>query len=101
MTDRTDEQEGRERITERDREADMGERTQEYRRGEVTDPDDPLARARAAAVEEDSDHSFDQPPGVTQLEEDWQREEQMSGKDADGRPERADELPDSADVTQG
>jgi hypothetical protein len=106
VTDRTDEHEGRERITERDREADMGERTQEYRRGEVTDGDDPLARARAAAVQETSDHGSGQPPGVTPLEEEWQRERQMSGQDADesermGKPEGADELPDSADVTQG
>jgi hypothetical protein len=159
VTDRTDDHEGRERITERDREADMGERTQEYRRGEVTDGDDPLARARAAAVQENSDHGSNRPPGVTPLEEEWQREKQMSGQDADepglpagwrgeaeggshretgagqdsaagrddvvvpsgagssaddredpgtgtgsdrmGKPERADELPDSADVTQG
>jgi hypothetical protein len=158
VTERTGEDEGRERIAERDREADTGERTQEYRRGEVTDGDDPLARARAAAVEENADHGSDQPPGVTPLEEEWQREKQMSGQDASdpglpaarrghdsdgerksgagqdasegrddlvvpsgagasaddrrdpgtgtgsermGKPERADELPDSGEVTQG
>jgi len=158
VTERTGEDEGRERITERDREADMGERAQEYRRGEVTDGDDPLARARAAAVEENSDHGSNQPPGVTPLEEEWQREKQMAGQGADepglpagrraegdghrssgagqeeepagrddlvvpsgagssadgredpgtgtgsermGKPERADELPDSGEVTQG
>ncbi len=158
MTERTGEDEGRERLTQRDREADTGERTQEYRRGEVTDGDDPLARARAAAVEENSDHGADQPPGVTPLEEAWQREKQMAGQDAEepglpesrradgdtahrssgagqgaaagrddlvvpsgagssaddredrgtgtgsermGKPEPADELPDSGEVTQG
>jgi hypothetical protein len=80
---RTDEDEGRERLAQRDREADRGERAEEYERGEVTDEDDPLARARAAAVEETSDHESDQPPGVTPLEEAWQREKQMSGQDAD------------------
>jgi hypothetical protein len=108
VTDRTGEDEGRERIAERDRDADIGERAQEYRRGEVTDGDDALARARAAAVDENSDHGEDQPPGVTPLEEEWQRAKQMAGGDADdtgsermGRPEGADELPDSGEVTQG
>ena len=147
MTDRTGEDEGRERIAERDRAADTGERAHEYGQGEVTDRDDPLARARAAAVEENSDHTSDQPPGVTPLEERWQREKQMAGQDAGdpglpagrrsqpergrssgdlvvpsgagssgndrrdpgtgtgsqrmGKPERADELPDSGEVTQG
>ncbi|HEY0387252.1 MAG TPA: hypothetical protein VGC71_02310 [Gaiellales bacterium] len=158
MTEQTPENEGRERIAQRDREADVGERTQEYRRGEVTDGHDALARARAAAVDENSDHGENQPPGVPPLEEAWQREKQMSGQDADdpglpnawrsdeqaaerapgagqdadagrddivvpsgagssaddredpgtgtgsdrmGKPERADELPEAGDVTQG
>ena len=125
----TAEHEGRERIADRDRQADVGERAEEYREGEVTDTDDPLARARAEAVEESTGHATDQPPGVTPLEEEWQREKQMAGQDADdpglpesrrgssangredpgtgtdsdrmGKPERADELPDSGEVTQG
>jgi hypothetical protein len=159
VTERTGEHEGRERIADRDRDADVGERTQEYSSGEVTDGDDPLARARAEAVEESTGHGTDQPPGVTPLEEEWQREKQMAGQDADdpglpegrrgsgdseghrsagegqeapagrddlvvpsgagssaddredpgtrtgsermGKPERADELPDSGEVTQG
>jgi hypothetical protein len=97
VTEQTPENEGRERIAQRDREADMGERTQEYRRGEVTDGDDALARARAGAVDENSDHGESQPPGVTPLEEEWQREKQMAGQGADEpglprdrKPERDD-----------
>ena len=73
---------GRERIVQRDREADAGQRPQEYRQGQVSDEDDPLVRARREAVEESTAHGENQPPGVTPLEEAWQRDKQMLGQDA-------------------
>jgi len=82
VTDRTGENEGRERIADRDRQADVGERAEEYHDGEVTDTDDPLAGARAEAVKESTGHDTDQPPGVTPLEE------VVAAREADDRPGR-------------
>lgn len=44
--------EGRKRLTQRDRAADAGERVDEYRRGDWTTNGDPADRARQQAVEE-------------------------------------------------
>jgi hypothetical protein len=87
--DSTPEAEGRRRLAERDRDADSGERPREYRQAEWTDPDDPLAEARAEAVKQTSDHEKNQPPGMTPLSAEWQREKQMTGQGADqpGLPE--------------
>jgi hypothetical protein len=51
MPDSTDPTHGRRRLADRDREADAGERREEYRRGEWSKPGDPAASRRAEAVE--------------------------------------------------
>lgn len=51
MPDSTDPTHGRRRLADRDREADAGERREEYRRGEWSKPGDPADRRRAEAVE--------------------------------------------------
>jgi hypothetical protein len=51
MPDSTDPSRGRRRLADRDREADAGERREEYRRGEWSKPGDPADRRRAEAVE--------------------------------------------------
>jgi hypothetical protein len=74
---------GRRRIAERDRKADIGERRQEYEQGDGwVDPDDSLAEARRQAVEDDPAPS-ESHPGMTARDEEWQREKQMLGQDAD------------------
>jgi hypothetical protein len=120
-------EQGKRRLAERDREADAGERTEEYRRGDWGEEGDPADRARAKAADENVQRPGDSPPGMTPRDEEWQREKQNLGQTADepglprtwregdqperkhsrptgdrmGRRLRADELPDSADETQG
>jgi hypothetical protein len=48
------EEEGRRRLIERDRDRDHGERRAEYEQGEWEQAQDPLARARRQAMEENS-----------------------------------------------
>ena len=80
------EQEGRRRLIERDRDRDHGERRAEYEQGEWEQAQDPLARARRQAMEENS--GGDPVPGIGSQNEAWQREKQMIGQDADqpGKP---------------
>jgi hypothetical protein len=90
---RAEDDAGRRRLAERDRQADEGERPEEYEQGSWTEPDDPLTEAREQAVEDDHSPS-ESHPGMTQRDEAWQRSEQH-------RPVRKDDIPDSRDVTQG
>jgi hypothetical protein len=120
-------EQGKRRLADRDREADQGERADEYRRGEWGEVGDPADEARANAVEENVRRPDDSPPGMTPRNEAWQREKQSLGQTADepglprtwreaeqprrahdhpegermGRRLSADELPDSAEETQG
>ncbi|MFL6043306.1 MAG: hypothetical protein ACJ740_18135 [Gaiellales bacterium] len=68
---------------EQDREADAGERRSEYTGGDWQEPGDPLAQARSQAVDENSDHQLNQPPGMDHENEAWQREKQALGQNAD------------------
>jgi hypothetical protein len=51
MSEPTDPKRGRRKLTERDREADSGERREEYRDGRWSTPGDPADRRRREAVE--------------------------------------------------
>ena len=81
-----DQQGGRRRLIERDRDRDHGERRAEYEQGEWQQAQDPLARSRRQAMEENS--GGDPVPGIGSQNEAWQREKQMIGQDADqpGKP---------------
>jgi hypothetical protein len=81
-------QEGRRRLIERDRDRDHGERRAEYEQGEWEQAQDPLARSRRQAMEENSRPGDDPHPGMSPQNEAWQREKQMIGQDADhpGKP---------------
>jgi hypothetical protein len=68
---------------EQDRAADAGERRSEYERGNWQQSGDPIAEARAQAVDENSDHQWNQPPGMGHGNEAWQREKQMLGQNPD------------------
>jgi hypothetical protein len=83
-----EQQEGRRRLIERDRDHDHGERRAEYEQGEWQQAQDPLARSRRQAMEENSRPGGDPQPGLNPQNEAWQREKQMIGQDADqpGKP---------------
>jgi hypothetical protein len=51
MSESTDPKHGRRRLAERDREADAGERREEYREGRWSRPGDPADQRRREAVE--------------------------------------------------
>jgi hypothetical protein len=51
MPESTDPERGRRKLTEHDREADTGERCEEYREGEWSHPGDPADQRRREAVE--------------------------------------------------
>jgi hypothetical protein len=51
MSEPTDPKHGRRKLTERDREADTGERREEYREGQWSRPGDPADQRRREAVE--------------------------------------------------
>jgi hypothetical protein len=51
MPESTDPERGRRKLTERDREADAGERREEYREGRWSRPGDPADERRREAVE--------------------------------------------------
>jgi hypothetical protein len=90
MSDHTPPDEGRKRLLEQDRAADAGEGRSEYECGNWQESGDPIAEARAQAVDENSDHQSNQPPGMGHENEAWQREKQMLGQNADepGMPPR-------------
>jgi len=121
-------EQGKRRLADRDREADQGERVDEYRRGDWVEQGDPANHARAKAADENATRSGDSPPGMSPNNEAWQREKQNLGQTADepglphtwreqgeqprrkhGRTDAkrmghrltADELPDSTDQTPG
>jgi hypothetical protein len=81
----TDEKSGRERIEQRDRQGDAGEKWSERveRDRELDDPDDPANRARRNAAE--SNVSRDTggggaAPGTTPEMEEWEREKRLGGE---------------------
>jgi hypothetical protein len=69
-----------------------------------SDPDDALVRARREATEDDDP---DRVPGTSETMERWERERRMEPGSHDQKPREherplsADELPDSAEQTQG
>jgi hypothetical protein len=71
-----------------------------------SDPDDALVRGRGEATE-DEQRERDRVPGTTETMESWERERRMEPGSHDQppreheRPLSADELPDSAEETQG
>jgi hypothetical protein len=69
-----------------------------------SDPDDALVRARREATD---DEDRDRRPGTTDTMESWERERRMEPGSHDQKPREherplsTDELPDSAEETQG
>jgi hypothetical protein len=57
----TDPEQGRERIEQRDREADSGERVEEYREGSWSQPGDPADQRRKEAIEGPAEVPDDSP----------------------------------------